>query len=191
VTQASGAHFNVATASAGGTVYDGDELSTEADGALQFRGNAALIYLSGASGVILRSLANGTQAQLRNGIAVFSTVRASALEILADHAAIRPLADVSTTAQITVIGPKEILIYARRGALQFSYRADSAILQEDFSYRILLDPEAASTAQETQKGPAPSIRKSKSFKIIVGAGIALITAIALHHYLAIESPDHP
>ena len=40
--QASGAHFKAAKASAGATVYDGDGLSTEAEGALQFRGSAAL-----------------------------------------------------------------------------------------------------------------------------------------------------
>src|SRR5204862_5255169 len=37
VTQASGAHFRAAKVSAGATIYDGDGLSTEAEGALQFR----------------------------------------------------------------------------------------------------------------------------------------------------------
>src|SRR6266513_1708164 len=53
VTQASGAHFRAAKVSAGATIYDGDGLSTEAEGALQFRGSAAMYYLPGSSGVTL------------------------------------------------------------------------------------------------------------------------------------------
>src|SRR5256885_6121832 len=46
VTQASGAHFNAAKVSLGSTIYDGDGLSTEPEGALQFRGSAAQLYRS-------------------------------------------------------------------------------------------------------------------------------------------------
>ena len=62
VTQASRAHFNAADVSTGATIYDGDGLSTEAEGALQFRGPAAFVYLPGSSGVNLHALPNGTQA---------------------------------------------------------------------------------------------------------------------------------
>ena len=93
VTQASGAHFRAAKVSAGATIYDGDGLSTEAEGALQFRGSAAVFYLPGSSGVTLHGLPMGTQAQLQTGTVVFSTAKAVAMEILADEAFIRPFAD--------------------------------------------------------------------------------------------------
>jgi hypothetical protein len=189
VTQASGAHLHAASASAGSTVYDSDELSTEGGGALQFRGSAVYVVLFHASGVTLRSLANGTQAQLRNGTVTISVARASAMEILADNAAIRPLADVPTVAQITIIGPKELQIYAQRGALQFSYHGESAALQEGSSYRILLDPPNTSTPPQSQGGPRPQGHKNLPFKIIIGAGAALATAIVVHKFL--ESPDRP
>ena len=70
VTQASGAHFKAAKVSAGATIYDGDGLSTEAEGALQFRGSAAVFYLPGSSGVTLHGLPMGTQAQLQTGTVV-------------------------------------------------------------------------------------------------------------------------
>ena len=188
VTQASGAHFNVAVVSAGATVYDGDGLSTEAEGALQFRSNAALVYLPGASSVALHRLPNGLQAQLRSGTIVFSATRASAMEILAGNAAIRPLADVPTVAQITILGPKELQIRARRGALQFSYRAESETIREGFSYRILLDPTEA-VPEPKSPGPKEPTPGDRSFKIIVGTGVGLITAIALCEVF--ESPDRP
>ena len=109
VTQASRAHFNAANVSAGATIYDGDGLSTEAEGALQFRGPAALIYLPGSSGVALHALPNGTTAQLQTGTVVFSTAKAAGMEIIADQAFIRPVADGPTMAQVTMIGPKEFL----------------------------------------------------------------------------------
>jgi hypothetical protein len=189
VTQASGAHFNVAVVSAGATVYDGDGLSTEAEGTLQFRGNGALVYLPGASTVNLHRLSSGVQAQLRSGTVVFSAARATAVEILAVNAVIRPLADVPTIAQITILGPKELQIRARRGSLQFSYRAESATILEGSSYRILLDPPEASTAPKSKRGPKNPLPENISFKIIIGTAVGLITAIALREVF--ESPDRP
>src|SRR5437879_1007020 len=142
VTQASGAHFRAARVS-GATIYDGDGLSTEAEGALQFRGSAAVFYLPGSSGVTLHGLPMGTQAQLQTGTVVFSTAKAIAMEILADGAFIRPLADGPTVAQVTIVGPKELQIRARRGALQFAYAGETEKIAEGASYRIVLDPPEA------------------------------------------------
>jgi len=41
------------------------------------------------------------------------------MEILANDAFIRPVADIPTVAQVSLIGPKELQITARRGALEF------------------------------------------------------------------------
>lgn len=189
LTQAFGARFNSATASTGATVYDGDDLSTDAEGALQFRGPAALIYLPGASGVTLRRLATGTRAHLRTGTVVFSTSKAADIEILADEALIRPAADAPTIAQVTIIGPKELQIYARRSALQFSYCEESARIPEGAFYRILLDPPEAPRGPKSQGSLTPLTKDGKRFKIIIGTGVGLITAIALQE--AFENPDRP
>jgi len=120
VTQASAAHFNAARVSEGATVYDGDRLSTESEGLLQFRGTGSLLNLPGRSGVTLHRLRNGTQAHLRAGGLVFSSARASAMEILANDAFIRPAADVPTVAQVTLVGAKELQISARRAGVLLS-----------------------------------------------------------------------
>jgi hypothetical protein len=189
VTQASGAHFNAAKVSAGATIYDGDGLSTEAEGALQFRGSAALLYLPGASGVTLHGLANGTQAQLQTGTVVFSTTKVAGMEIIAEAAFIRPVADGSTVAQVTIIGPKELQITARRGALQFSYAGETEKLAGGSSYRILLDQPESYPPSPQRKPPPVGGREGKKFKIIVIVAIAWITEWALHEVF--ESPDRP
>jgi hypothetical protein len=189
VTQATHAHFNASRVTAGATIYDRDELSTEAEGALQFRSPAALLYLPGASGVTLHSLPNGPQAQLQSGSVVFSTAKATGMEILAKQAVIRPVADGPTVAQVTINGPKELQINARRGALQFSYAGETEKLAEGASYRILLDQEDSAAPPRTQRGPVKAARENRSFKIIVIVVAAWATQWGLHEIF--ESPDRP
>jgi hypothetical protein len=190
VTQASRAHFNAATVTAGATIYDGDGLSTEAEGVLQFRSPAALLYLPGSSGVTLHRLANsGTQAQLQTGTVVFSTARAAGMELIADEAFIHPLADGPTMTQVTIMGPKELQINARRGDLQFSYRGETEKLAGGSSYRILLDQPDSNPPPRPQQGPIKAGHESKSFKIIVIVAIGWVTEWAVHEVF--ESPDRP
>jgi len=188
VTQASGAHFNAAKVSAGATIYEGDRLSTEAEGALQFRGSATQLYLPGSSGVTLHGLPTGAQAQLETGTVVFSTAKAGAMEIVADEAFIRPLANAPTVAQVTIVGPKELQISARRGALQFAYRGETEKIAEGVSYRVVLDPPEA-TPPFPQRGPVKAGRESKKFKIIAIVTIGWATEWGLHEIF--ESPDRP
>jgi len=189
ITQASGAHFNAANVSAGATIYDGDGLSTEAEGALQFRGAAAVVYLPGSSGITLHGLPNGTRAQLQFGSVVFSTARATGMEIIAYEAQIRPVADGPTVAQVTMIGRKELQIRARRGALQFSYRDETEQIAEGASYRIVLDPPENSPPPFPQRVPQPPGREPIKFKIIVIVAVVWTTEWALHEVF--ESPDRP
>jgi hypothetical protein len=188
LTQASGAHFNAAKVSLGASIYDGDGLSTDADGALQFRGSAALLYLPGSSGVTLHGLPMGAQAQLQTGTVVFSTAKAAAMEILADGAFIRPAADVPTVAQVTIVGPKELHISARRGALQFAYAGETGKIAEGGSYRIVLDPPEA-TPPVPQLGAVKAGREGKKFKIVVIVAIGWATEWGLHEVF--ESADRP
>lgn len=189
VTQATAAHFNASKVSVGATIYDGDRLSTESEGLLQFRGAGALLYLPGLSGITLHGLPTGTQAQLRTGSLVFSTSKAAAMEILADEAFIRPAGDGPTVAQVSILGPKELQITARRGALNFSYRNETEKIAEGTACRILLDSPEAAPRPFPPQGPVKAGHESRSFKIVVIVAVAWITEWAVHE--ALESPDRP
>jgi hypothetical protein len=145
VVLADRARLNNGAVSEGATVYDGDHFSTEEGGALRLRCNAALLELAEKSVALVRHAGGGAQgleaeAELLQGTLVFSTARAGELEIEAREAHIRPVGNGRTAALLSVIGPKQLHIYARRGAVLFSYRGESTTIAEGESYEVILDP---------------------------------------------------
>jgi hypothetical protein len=195
VVQADRASLDNGSISTGATVYDGDHFSVARGGILCLRGDAIMLELAEDSAMIVRSKANGThgaEAELTEGTLVFSTVGAAALEIASRDAQIRPAGDTRTLAQVSVAGPKELRIHARRGSLQFSYRGDTATIAEGAAYRVILDqPED----DPTNKPAVKPARQRKSFRMIAiaagAAGAAVVTYELFHHHKRVESPDRP
>jgi hypothetical protein len=197
VVEAYRAHLGVSAVSPGATVYDGDHFSTEEGGALRLRCNAALLELAEKSAVLVRHAGNETQdaeaeAELVQGTLVFSTAHPSELEIEARGAHIRPAGNGRTVAQVSVIGPKELHIYARRGALLFSYRGESKTINEGESYEVILDPpEDGSEKKQTTPGAR---RPPKTFLLVAGGAGAAAAAVIVHEnhgHKDVESPDRP
>ena len=195
VVQAHRAHVNTAAVSDGATVYDGDQFSTEAGGTLRLRGEAAALDLAEESTVLLRSTGSGVQeieAELIKGTVVFSTVRPAAVEIVAKEARIRSAAKARTIGQVSVIGPKELRIFAKRGSLQFSYRGDSETVAEGQSYRVILDPPEGDPKNKKDIKAARQRKKFLLLAISGGAGGAGVVAYEMrHHHKPPESPDRP
>ncbi len=195
VTQAKDANLSTGPVSAGTTVYDGDRLWTQAEGALTFRSGTAMLYLARESRMTLRSLpdkAKGTKADLDAGTLVFSATQAATLEIFADEARIRAGADTPTVGQITVIGPKTLYIYARQGSLAFSYQDESEVIPEGKSYRVVLDPlddDSAAKPGEDHSGGQTRRRRKGFIFLLIGAGTAVSSI--LRKLNEVESPDHP
>jgi hypothetical protein len=195
VVQAYRAHVNTSAASEGTTAYDGDNFSTEAGGTLRLRGGTAALDLLEESELLVRSAGNGVQeiaAELVKGTVVFSTAHLAAVEIIAREARIRPTAEARTVAQVSVIGPKELRIYARRGPLQFSYRGESELVAEGKSYRVILDlPED----DPKKKKAVRAARPRKAFLLLaIGGGVGAVTygiEESHRHHKPPESPDRP
>lgn len=117
------AHLGGGAISPGATVYDGDHFSTDEGGALQLRCNAALLELAEKSAVLVHRVGNEapdakTEAELVEGTLVFST-QTGELEIEARDAHIHPAGNGRTAAQVSIIGPKKLHIYARRERCRF------------------------------------------------------------------------
>jgi hypothetical protein len=198
VTQSSKGHLSTADASAGATIYDGDRLSTDAGGVLRLRTGASLIYLAGQTNVTLHSAATGALADLAGGSLVFSSALTSAMEIRAREARIRAAENVPTIAQISVVGPKELRVTARRGSLELTYRDETERIPEGASYCVVLDPTPADIPYAANgrgpgswpgKPPIPAGKKSRAFFFYLVAATAVVTPWALHE--AWESPDSP
>ena len=149
VIAADRAHVGEAKAEVGTTVYGGDSISTELQGSVQLRtGKARLLLLSSSSAVVTNQ-EGAPAAKLLSGTATFSTGNAQAFTLFASAAAIRPQTDAPTIAQVSYIGPKELLVHATRGSLVVTVDTETQIIAEGASYRVLLD-----SSEEMAQGPA-------------------------------------
>jgi len=197
VVVADRARLNNGAVSEGATVYDGDNFSTEEGGALRLRCNAAMLELAEKSVALVHHAGGGSQglqaqAELLQGTLVFSVAQAAELEIEARAAHIRPAANGRTAALVSVIGPKELHIYARRGAVLFSYRGESATITEGESYEVILDPPEDGSGKKQTTPPAH--RRSKAFLLIAAGAAAAAAAVLVyknHEHKDMESPDRP
>jgi hypothetical protein len=120
------------------------------------------------------------------------------MEIRAREARIRAAENVPTVAQISVIGPKELRVTARRGSLELTYRDETERIPEGASYRVLLDPSPADLPPAMNgrgpgswpgKPPNPGGKTSRAFFFYLAAATTPITVWVLHE--AWESPDRP
>jgi hypothetical protein len=196
VTHAERAHLGTVEASVGSTIYDGDRLSTDAGGVLRVSAIALTLQLDSNSFVTLRDARapeGDIQAELGSGTVVFSSGQAGNIAVLADDALIRPAAHAFTVAHIRVAGPRELRIYAQRGALDFSYHGQSAAILEGTAYRVLLDPsereiDAAADSGRGRNPPAKGHVKFVLLTIAIAAGGTIAMMGHRHH---VESPDRP
>jgi hypothetical protein len=195
ITQADDANLGTGMASEGATVYDGDRLSTEADGALTVRGGSTMLYLARGSRMTLHSLATsapGMRANLTAGALVFTARLAAGFQLYADTAVIGPVADTPTIGQVSVIDAKTLYIHARQGALSFSYEDENKVIPEGKSYRVILDPSDDSTVKPGDPQPSSPNRNGRHrgfLFVLLGVGAAIGTIIK--KFDDIESPDHP
>jgi hypothetical protein len=190
------AHVGTAEASPGATVFAGDQLNTEDTGSLQLRAGAARLLLNAKSGVTWGAENGMPLATLNWGGAVFSTANAHALALKARTAILRPQTDQPTVGNVTILGPKELVVRCSRGALTIAVDDDIRVIPEGTAYRVVLDEEAAARAA-AEPPPSPTswgqhrpIRSGKSkFLWYAIAFTSVITAIAV--WQALESPDRP
>jgi hypothetical protein len=196
IVYADRAHMGAAPASAGATVFGGDRLSTEQSGSIQVRAGAARFLLSGASSATLATDDGTPAAILTRGSATFSTADSKAFALHVASAIIRPNTDQPTIGQVTVLGPKELVVKSTRGSLTVAVEEDVRIIAEGTAYRIVLDSPATASAPQGPRGAGgrsaggPPIKAAKSRFIWYAIGITtVVTVWALHE--ALESEDRP
>src|SRR5258708_869964 len=193
VTHAERAHVGEAAASVGSTIYDGDRLSTEAGGVLRISGPYLTLQLDAQSILTLwrpASKEGSVEADLACGTLVLSAARNGSVSVVADDALIRPAASAATLAHIRVVNPKELRIYAQRGALEFSYHGESKVVAEGAAYRVLLDPsekEAVALESEPANQKPPMVHH-KFLLIAIAIPAGTPTSLGVHD---MESPDKP
>ena len=196
IVYADRAHMGAAPASAGATVFGGDRLSTEQSGSIQVRAGAARLLLSGASSATLATDDATPAAILTRGSATFSTADSKAFALHVASAIIRPNTDQPTIGQVTVLGPKELVVKSTRGSLTVAVEEDVRVIAEGTAYRIVLEPSDTPAAAQGPRGAGgrnsggPPIKAARSRFIWYAIGITtILTVWAVHE--ALVSDDRP
>src|SRR6202166_2474402 len=201
VIAAEGANVGGGNLSAGTTVFGGDRLFTTGTGSVQGRAGAARLLLYGDISAILPKEEISPIASLTHGPAIFSTATSKAFAMHVGSMVIRPGTDAPTVAQVTVIGPKQLVVRSTRGAVSVAVDDDVRVIPEGMAYRIVLDPTEAelaaadATDQDPQgvgsgrRGGRPR-RAGRNRFVWFAIGVsAIIAGLALTE--AMESPDRP
>jgi len=192
VTLAERAQISAVPTATGATVFDGDTLSTDTVGLLRVRAGAAQFQLFTSSAAVVTRTSTGIRATLRRGTVAWSSATAGAIEMQASEARLRPLGNVPTQAQVTLLSPTELLVTARRGALEITVGDETQTVPEATSYRVLLsppDPQEPQGAGTKQAGKKPKPAGRNRFYVIPLIAVGMATAVAVHE--AWESPDRP
>ncbi len=192
------AHVGTALATAGATVFVGDEISTEPFGNIQIRVGAARLMLRASSSATFGDLNGTPSATLLGGTAIFSTARANAFAVRAATAEIRPQNDGPTIAQVSIVNSKQLIVRSTHGALSITVEGETQIIPEATAYRVILDSEAmpgprAPPGAGTNNFGGPPPKAGKTHFYIVA--IMVISVITVPTYFAVdevfESPDKP
>src|SRR5260370_36044858 len=192
VTLAERAQISAVPTATGATVFDGDTLSTDTVGILRVRAGAAQFQLLPSSTAVVTRTSTGIRATLRRGTVVWASATAGAIEMQASEARLRPQGNVPTQAQVTLLSSTELLVTARRGALEITVGEETLMVPEATSYRVLLGPpdpqgpQGAGTKQAEKKTKPAGRNRFYAVPLIV---VGMATAVAVHE--AWESPEKP
>ena len=187
VLQASRANIGNGAAVVGSSVFDGDLLQTEKEGQLRVRfGSSQAALVAGGAAVVHQS-ADGFAADLTRGEAILSSGQGQTFSLVADGATIEPSTSAPTVAQVTWVGPKELLVASRKGVLRVSMGDETKTVADGASYRMLIDPAAAAPSGAAPPQGTQSSGKNKFILIVIGAAVA---AVAVGVILAVESPSN-
>jgi len=194
VTHSDRAHIGDADASVGTTLYDGDRLSTDAQGSLRINSASLLLHLAPRTTLTLHVPGiphpAATTIDLASGALIFSTPPSASVAVLANGAVLRPAGGSLTIATIKIISGRELHVFAQRGPLEFSYRCETEVVEEGKSYGVLLDPSDKEIAYAASLDPDQDRKKHEMRPVflfivigaVAGAGIPILLR-------ALESPD--
>lgn len=165
------AHLVEAAAFSGLSVFEGERLSTEAEGRLSIR----------------LPLADTLHVDMSVGSRRFSAAQNEAIEVHVEEATVRQASTQATEASVTILAPKVLQITAERGNLDFTYQDEFRVLPEAQTYRLYLDS-PSEPPDATSVGSSKSHSSKRLGYFIVGAGVAGVAAWTIYDALRSSNP---
>ena len=170
IVQADRAQVGADITSGGATIYDGDRLETQDTGTLRARMGGSQIYLRPSSAADVHGLANGFSANLMHGTVVLSSLEGQTFQLLANGAAIRPVGNHPTVAQVTYLSPTALVLTSERGAIEISMGEEVKTIDAGTSYRM--ETVADDSGPGPQGGPYHTARNHFVLIVLLFGGVA-------------------
>jgi hypothetical protein len=187
LTLATHAHLDEAAAFSGLSVFEGQRLSTEAEGRLSIRLGHSVLTLGEKTEVVLVLLADTLRVDMSVGSRRFSAAQNEAIEVHVEEAIVRQASTQATQASVTILAPKVLQITAERGNLDFIYQDEFRVLPEGQTYRLYLDS-PSEPPDATSVGSSKSHSSKRVGYFIVGAGVAGVAAWTIYDALRSLNP---
>jgi hypothetical protein len=193
VIQAEEAQLGSAKATVGATVYPGDTIATEMGGTMRLKVGSGQVYLLSASGATLSENTSAFHAVVNRGTVGFSSAAVEPFELETPLGVVRPAAGPAY-GQVTLTGPREIIISAYRGDLIIDNNGEIHTIPEGKSYRVTMDLDPAQPTPAAAQGPygtgvKPAVNPHFLLKLTAVAIVGVATYF-LYRELS-ESPSKP
>ena len=211
IVRATNAFIGNAATSEGASIYSGDYLSTQENGALQLRVGALSLQLEASSAVHIYRAPYGAVVELNRGSVVYTTPGGNEnLVIVGLDVRVTPDTTQAGLGRVSVEDPCEVKVYSQRGQAHVQSGKESKLVEQGKAYRVraenkisyreYLSPDASDyhryhehvpcAAFETAHAHGGPIAPAQShFLLLAGTVAGIVTTIAV--YKGIESPDHP
>lgn len=129
LTLATHAHLEGAVAFPGLSVFEGERLSTEAEGRLGIRAGHSVLTLGEQTEVWLNPLNGGLHVDMSQGSLHFASADHERVEIHVAEAIVSPTNTQASQGSVTLLGPKILQITAERGDLNSSFQGEFRTLR--------------------------------------------------------------
>jgi hypothetical protein len=194
VTQAQDAQIGATKVAVGTTIFPGDALATDIGGTLRMKVGASQLYLLSSSSATLAQDTNIVHAVVGRGTVGFSSNGSDQLELEIPEGIVRAADGQPAYGQVTITGPREVVISAYRGALILDNDGDLHTIAAGKSYRVTMDLEAAAEPQAPAgvggKSGVVSPRRRHLVLALITLGVVAGASYGIWYVLS-ESPSSP
>jgi hypothetical protein len=190
VASADRAHLSAQLAETGATVFPGDSLDTDTGGELRLVIGKGQVYLLSDSAVNMSAQAGALEAAVLRGTVGFSMLTSRQFLLETAEGTIRAANGLPAHGQVTIRGPKELIVTAFEGNLLLERNDQKLMISAGQSYDVELVPNATPPVPgQGKQGVQAGYTDRLVWKIIVIGTAALVGYLLWHFYS--ESPIDP
>jgi hypothetical protein len=191
IAETNRANLDGVSALSGATVYAGDVVETDNQGALHLQLGSGQLFLSPSSSASLENRAGLATVTLARGSATFSLPDPLQFELETPAGTVRGSGTHVTNGQVVILGPSELTVTATRGALVIDNDGDLHTIAEGKSYRIVIEEDDSAPAGANDQAPKKARKHRRKLLFFLIGGATVVAATIPFWRLGSQSPYPP